>query len=291
MIVGTYLSWLFVTGLIVAGCFFIAVILWHNLRIWRVRRAYRDLPREIEDRVLTMIEEAAMGRPSVTFLRLGVGRRCDGLDASVQSHVGGLPYMEPGEAWPTERPAKFLVQVRLDEPSLGRAWHGRLLTVFLVSDGGQIVRSYASPSLDRSVAVPGPASPLPCIPLTPLRFPVEGEESRVPASPAGLCDLVPAIPQLLGEFTGDIVGLLSQILRPGVYGYDLAEHDIAYAGGEPMLIQNPHEPMCEDCGEPMRFLFQFGVVIPGLHLADGGICYIYGCDEHPHRCEGFLDSH
>ena len=67
--------------------------------------------------------------------------------------------------------------------------------------------------------------------------------------------------------------------------------DIAYVGGDPMLIQNPHDPVCERCGKPMRFLFQFGEVIPGLQLADGGVCYIYGCDDHPGRCTGFLDSH
>jgi hypothetical protein len=291
MIVGTYLSWFLITGLIVAGCFFIAAILWHNLRIWRVRRAYRDLPREVKERVLAMIEEAAMGGPSVTFFRLDVGRRCDGSDASVQSHVGGVPYMEPGEGWPPGYPATFLLQVLLDLPGLGETWQGRLLTVFLVADVEPIVRSYATPSLDRSVSVPGPTSTLPCIPLTPVCFPTIGDQLRFPATPALLCQMVPAIRHLLGRFTRDTAGLLSQALRPGVYGYDLAAHDIAYAGGEPMLIQESHEPKCDECGEPMRFLFQFGEMIPGLQLADGGVCYIYGCDEHPDRCEGLLDSH
>jgi hypothetical protein len=274
MIVGTYLSWLFVTGFVGAGCFFIAAILWHNLRIWRVRRAYRDLPREVEERVLALIEEAAMGRPSVTFFRMDVGRRCSGSDGSVQSHAGGVPYMEPGEGWPTGHPARYLLQVLLDGPGLGERWQGRLLTVFLLSDIEPIVRSYATPSLDRSLAVPGPVPSLPCIPLTLLRFPVIGDEFRFPATPDGLCEMVPAIRQVLGQFTCDAAGLLSQVLRPGVYGYDLAARDIAYAGGEPMLIQEPHEPARDECGEPMRFLFQFGEIFPGLRLGDGGVCYI-----------------
>ena len=94
---------------------------------------------------------------------------------------------------------------------------------------------------------------------------MEGGGCGFPASPARLCDMVPAIPQLLGEFTDDPAGPLSQILRPEVYGYDLEAPDIAYAGGEPMLIQNPHEAMCDECDQPMRFLFQFGEVIPGLY--------------------------
>jgi hypothetical protein len=245
----------------------------------------------VKDRVLVMIQEAASGRPSVTFLRLDGGCQCHGHDAPLQSHVGGVPYLEAGEDWPTGQPAKFLLQVRLDEPALGQRWQGRLLTVFLMFDGELVVRSYAAPSFDRSVAVPGPVPPVPCILLIPVRVPVGGDEFQVPASPAGLCELVPAIPQLLGKFTDDAAGLLSQILRPEVYGYDLEAQDIAYAGGEPMFIQNPHEPTCDECGESMRFLFQFGEVIPGLRLADGGVCYVYGCDEHPHCCKGFLDSH
>lgn len=256
-----------------------------------MRRAYRALPEFIRDRVLGLIEEAASVRPSVTFLRLGTYSRCDGTDGLLQSHVGGLPYMEVGDAWPDGAPSKFLAQVRLDEPSLGEPWQGRLITVFLVFDSEQVVRSYAAPSLDRYVEFPTPVAPLPCIPLIPVRFPVEGDEARFPASPTRLCEMVPAIPQVLDDFSDDPTGLLSQILRPGVYGYDLEAPEIAYAGGEPMLIQNPHEATCEVCGRPMRFLFQFGEVIPGLQLADAGVCYVYGCDEHPDRCKGFIDSH
>jgi hypothetical protein len=193
------------------------------------------------------------------------------------------------------------LQVRLDEPGLGRQWQGRLLTVFLVFDVEQVVRSYAAPSLDKYVPLAAPLAPLPCIWLTPIRFPVdaqreEGEEDdggpkRFPATPARLCELLPALRQALSPFTHDHAGLLSQILRPNVYGYDLETWAIAYVGGDPMLIQNPHDPTCDDCGEPMRFLFQFGEIIPGVLLADAGVCYVYGCDKHPDRCKGFIDSH
>jgi hypothetical protein len=46
----------------------------------------------------------------------------------------------------------------------------------------------------------------------------------------------------------------------------------------------------QGCGKTMRFLFQFGEIIPKLRLADAGVCLIYGCDEHPERCKGFIDS-
>jgi hypothetical protein len=56
-------------------------------------------------------------------------------------------------------------------------------------------------------------------------------------------------------------------------------------------IQNPHDPVCGECGKPMRFLFQFGEVVPGVQMADAGVYYVYGCDDHPGYCKGFVDSH
>ena len=42
----------------------------------------------------------------------------------------------------------------------------------------------------------------------------------------------------------------------------------------------------------MFFLrFQFGEIIPDTKLGDGGVCYVHGCDDHPDRCVGFMDSH
>lgn len=289
-VIGTDLPWLLAVVVVVAGGLLIAAIIRHDLRVWRVRRAYRTLPDEVKDRVLGLIGEAASGRPSVTLLLLDRDR-CDGQEALLRSHVGGVPYAESGDDWPAGDPARFLLQVRLDEPGLGERWRGRLLTVFLAFDSEQVVRSYAAPALDRYVVLPAPDAPVPCILLSSIQFPVEEDESLSPATPARICETVPVIPHRLGEFTDDPAGLLTQILRPGVHGYDLDAPDIAFAGGEPMLIPSPHDPTCDECGAPMRFLFQFGEVIPGLQLADAVVCYVYGCDEHPHRCKGFIDSH
>jgi hypothetical protein len=297
----TLLGWLCGTVLALLAGLFALAVLRHNLRIRRVRRAYRTLPNGVKEQVLQLIQEAARENPSVTFLRLDNDRKCGGGDELVQSHVGGVPYAEAGEEWPTGSPGKFLLQVRLDEPGLGRQWQGRLLAVFLVFDVEQVVRSYAAPSLDKYVPLAAPLAPLPCTRLTPIRLPADeqregGEEGdggpkRFPATPARLCEMVPAIAEVLEAFSNDPAGLLAQILRPNAYGYDLEVWQVAYEGGDPMLIQNPHDPTCDECGDPMRFLFRFGEIIPGVQLADAGVCYVYGCDNHPHHCKGFIDSH
>jgi len=298
--IGSLLGWLCGTVAAVLASVFVVAVVRHNLRVRRVRRTYQALPDGIEEQVLQLIQNAAKGCPSVTFLRLDNKRTCNGNDELLQSHVGGVPYAEAGEEWPTDSPAKFLLQVRLDERGLGQQWQGRLLTVFLF-DFEPVVRCYTAPSLDKYVPLASPLAPLPCIWLTPIRMPVDenreqGDEDdedprRFPTTPDQLCRMVPEIRDVLSPFTRDYAGLLAQILRPVVYGYELDTSSIAYIGGDPMLIQNPHDPVCDDCGEPMRFLFQFGEIIPGVQLGDAGVCYVYGCDNHPDLCKGFMDSH
>ena len=42
----------------------------------------------------------------------------------------------------------------------------------------------------------------------------------------------------------------------------------------------------------MRLLFQLGELSDSeLLFGDGGVCYVYGCDDHPALCEAFIDSH
>ena len=290
----TYLAWIlgFVLGIV---GLFVLICLPHNFRVRRVRRVYRSLPADVVDQVLQLIEQAAARGPSVTFLRLAEEVACD--DAVlVQSHVGGVPYAESGDDWPQGTPegdpAKFMLQVRLDGSDLGDQWQGRLIVVFLVFDAEQAVRSYAAPSIEKYVPLDAKRPPRPCIRLQPVRMPAEGgEEGKLPLLPDRLCDDFPEITVPLEPYTKDFAGVLAQILRPVLYGYSLDAPDIAYVGGDPMLIQNPHDPVCDECGKPMRFLFQFGEVVPGVQMADDGVCYVYGCDDHPDRCKGFVDSH
>jgi hypothetical protein len=272
---------------------FIIVCIPHNLRIWRVRKVLRSLPKNVRERVLDLIEEAAAQYPSVTYMLLD-DSPCSEPEAVVSSHVGGVPYAEKGEALPihgNSDPPRFLLQVRLEEPSLGDTWQDRLIAVFLVFDSEQIVRSYDAPSLDKYEPISSPVLPLKCVRLKSIAFPVTSKDDPTPMSPAQLCDRVPEIKHLLSPFIKDVAGLLSQILRPNVYGYNLEAPEIAYQGGAPMLIQNPHDPVCDLCHQRMRFLFQFGEIIPGLQLADAGVGYVYGCDDHPDHCKGFIDSH
>jgi hypothetical protein len=290
----THLVWIlgFVLGIV--GLFAL-ICLPHNLRVRRVRRVYKSLPTEVVDRVLQLIERAAATGPSVTFLRLA--EEVAGNDALlVQSHVGGVPYAESGDDWPQGtpegEPAKFLLQVRLDHPALGDQWQGRLIGVFLVFDYKQAVRSHAAPSIEKYLPLDAKRPQGPCILLKPVRMPAGGGDEGVwPLLPDRLCNDFPEITVPLEPYTNDFAGVLAQILRPNVYGYDLDAPRIAYVGGDPMLIQNPHDPVCDQCGKPMRFLFQFGEVVPGVQMADDGVCYVYGCDDHPDRCKGFVDSH
>ncbi|MHB8956530.1 MAG: YwqG family protein [Pirellulaceae bacterium] len=286
----TSLGWIAVVVLGLAAIIVIVCIP-HNLRVRRVRRIGKALPNEVKDRVLALIEETAAKGPSVTFLRLDEERQFDKGDVLLTSHVGGVPYAEVGDEWPQGEPAKFILQVRLNEPSLGPRWQGRLLVVFFLFDFEQVVRSYANPRHDKYQPLHSSETPYSLVPLVPLRMPAESTDEHLPASPRRLCEMIPAVSEPLSGFTTDQPGVLTQILRPNLYGYDLDAPDIAYVGGDPMLIQNPHDPVCDQCGKPMRFLFQFGEIIPGLQMADAGVCYIYGCDDHPERCKGFVDSH
>lgn len=60
-------------------------------------------------------------------------------------------------------------------------------------------------------------------------------------------------------------------------------------GAAPEYIQSEHEPSCEACGARMRFLFQFADVTDDFMLGDAGVGYVYGCDAHPERLQGFID--
>ncbi len=66
----------------------------------------------------------------------------------------------------------------------------------------------------------------------PARDPVAeihwiGDEGVFPLPPARLCDDFPEINVPLEPYTNDFAGVLAQILRPNVYGYDLDAPRIA----------------------------------------------------------------
>lgn len=110
-------------------------------------------------------------------------------------------------------------------------------------------------------------------------------------SSSTLVEAVPRMKELLRPYTRGYAAVVSQVLRPHFNGYNLEAEDTAYVGGEPLIIQQPHEPLCVQCHEPMRFLFQFGDVIPGVPMAKGDIFSVYGCDNPPEQCKDFVDTY
>src|SRR5262249_47674407 len=83
--------------------------------------------------------------------------------------------------------------------------------------------------------------------------------------------------------------LLSSILKGSARTDEFAAEDAILVGGDPQLIQGPHEPECSVCHQRMRFLLQFRDVTDDYELGDCGVGYVYGCDSHPERCDGFVD--
>jgi hypothetical protein len=85
--------------------------------------------------------------------------------------------------------------------------------------------------------------------------------------------------------------VLSKILMAPAQTMSLSLEEAILVGGDPYFIQGPHDPKCAVCRQPMRFLFQFGDMTQNFQLGDCGIGYVYGCDTHPNRCEGFVDCY
>src|SRR5262245_8755173 len=115
-LIGGPVRWFLAAAALVVFALVAVVIVRHNLRIRRLRQTYKKLPEPVKEQVIELIREAAEQQSSVTFLRLGE-ENTDGDQALLQSHVGGVPYAEAGDEWPSGDPAKFLLQVRLEAPT------------------------------------------------------------------------------------------------------------------------------------------------------------------------------
>lgn len=295
------LGWIVAAAAALAALFGL-MILPHNLRVRRVRRDYALLPADVRRRVLQMISDYAAGKPSVTLLRIDPAVAYDADAMLTASRVGGLPYAEAGQCWPLDdegEPAHFLIQVRLDEGSLGLVWRDRLVQVFYRESDQLIVRSQAAPSADLYVPLTpvGPISPGKTI--LPLPYPAErpdegheegDEEQSLPIGETLLVKRIPELVETLKPYSTDAAGVVAQIVAPGIFGYSIADI-VAYVGGTPTLIQNSHEAKCPQCSQAMRFLFFFGELVEEITLGDAGTCCVYGCDDHPDEFRAFVDSH
>ena len=215
------------------------------------------------------------------------------------SRFGGVPYAEAEDAWPVQaaadktEPATFLIQVRLDE-SFPPPWPGRLVVVFHRFE--PTVRCYAMSAIARAIAMTGGPVPQREWTLRSVRIPrqpVDDDIHRAATVRGGLLDYDPIV--LLNSVPGlqaDLIPhssrpreLVAMLLAPNQfrdYGFELS--DIVQLGGKPVWLTEELAGLhCDRCGQSMRFLFQFGDLNGGDLLGDSGVCYVFGCDEHPDR--------
>lgn len=217
-------------------------------------------------------------------------------------HVGGSVLMPAGEAWPVGddgQPALFLLQLPLPD-TLPAPWPGRVLSLWL-SIGGFDVQARSHDGIDGLVERRPPPwpkeAPFALVAkrnLLPLALPVpRTHDDEAEGDP--FCEL------LLKECAGLKTALEAVTTQPGAVLAKILADDArvdylepgagVWVGGEPQLIQNPHDPRCEICGQPMRFLFSAGDVTGESAFGDVGVAYVYGCDAHPQHCQGFVDCH
>ncbi|MFO1040191.1 MAG: hypothetical protein U0941_00310 [Planctomycetaceae bacterium] len=287
-------------AMIFVPCLFLG---WHSvsnwLRISRIQRAYRSLPEGFRQQILTTIHDAGSQGSLCSVLVVSEPTAAD--SQQIHSKYGGLPYAEAGDEWPllkTGHPeqASFLIQVKLDE-SFPRPWAGRLLVVFNRHEREQTIRSYANPAIERHVELKG-ATPEREWLLQQVRVPrqqvedPDAEEEHfnrlLDYDPVVLLQTVPALTAELARFTTRPADLLSAILVPNHCSYGFEISDIVQLGGKPeWLIEGSDGCLCKQCGRTMRFLFQFGDLNGGSLLGSSGVCYVFGCDEHPEQPAAF----
>lgn len=219
-----------------------------------------------------------------------------------KAHVGGSALLPTGDAWPVDdagQPWRFLLQVPLPDV-LPAPWPGRSLALW-VSVGGFDVfaRSYAS--TDALIERPEPPLPQDCQVkpvrkghLHPLALPVPPEfDGEVKGDE--FCELLleecAELRDALAAVTDQPFAVLPMLLQDDARVQYLEPGSGLWVGGEPQLIQNPHEAECEVCKRPMRFLLSSGDFTEDMAFGDVGVAYVYGCDAHPERCQAFVDCH
>ncbi|KQZ74534.1 hypothetical protein ASD55_09060 [Rhodanobacter sp. Root561] len=219
-------------------------------------------------------------------------------DAHSLARVGGEPLAGPDEMWPLDdegQPGKFLLQLPLAGVA-HPAWNDRWLTIYL----GQhelLVRSYPGAADLVVTAAPNGVTKLAARALEPLAMPImeslgdDDERGHGALDGAWLLETVPGLGKRLSALTAQPLRVLSMLLDGDDAIADFAVENAILVGGEPELIQGPHEPHCELCQAPMRFLLQFCDVTDNDELGDCGVGYVYGCDAHPEHCRAFVDCY
>lgn len=284
--------------LVVGGI--VAVPLWLTTRSEsKARRKaladYEAISAATRSSLLTLIDTHARRGEFRLLYRIVNGKNADHLLA----RVGGEPMARPDEMWPLDdegHPGKFLLQL----PLAGVAhpvWNDRLLTVYLL-EHELLVKSYPSAANLVARAAPVGVTQLPAQALDALAIPImespgcdDEEPEHEALSSEWLMQTVPGLEERLSALTAQPVRVLSMLLDGrDATGSSVTEEPIL-VGGEPELIQGQHDPRCETCQEPMRFLLQFRDVTDSDELGDCGVGYVYGCDAHPEHCQAFVDCY
>ncbi|HEY6093693.1 MAG TPA: DUF1963 domain-containing protein [Gallionellaceae bacterium] len=254
---------------------------------------FQKIDENTRQELLTLIDSHSRKSEFVLLYRFNTGTA----NPASMARVGGNPLARESESWPHHAdgsPATFLLQLPLLAPRLPAPWQGRLIAVFLV-DYGLLIRSYDAASVPDLTALRNPQEkpivaetelqPL-AIPYVPVSEDEEEEDEESGFDVGQLLERVPGLKDRLGQFSEQPVALLSRLIAGNNY---LSSEDTILVGGDPQLIQNPHDAACPICQRPMRFLFQFCDVTETFALGDCGVGYVYGCDDHPEHCEGFVD--
>lgn len=282
---------------VVVGLIALLIYLWSYPSRQRRQALLADLAKIDEasqQEIIQLIDQHARRQAFQLFYRPKLG-----LDAAAVAYEGGNPLARADEVWPLNQdgtPAIFLLQLPLHAPRLNAAWQGRVLCLYL-RDWEILVRSYAANEQSELVSMSNPAADefldfhaLQAIAIPFMEVASEDDEGL------DAKQLIAQLPELrakLAALSSQPVALLSMILSTGTYGrtntnWSTLEADIL-VGGAPHFIQNEHDPVCEICHEPMRFLLQFEDMTNDLLLGDAGVGYVYGCDAHPEHCQGFVD--
>jgi hypothetical protein len=219
-----------------------------------------------------------------------------------KAHVGGSALMPANEAWPVDdagQAARFLLQLPLPE-ALPAPWVGRSLALWIL-DGGFDVLARSYPSADVLIEVAQPPLPEDALvePLSkghlhPLALPVPQETDDELHGDAFCETLLQDCRELrdaLSAVTDQPAALLPMLLQDQARAGSLDATNGVWVGGAPQLIQGAHDPECQHCKRPMRFLLSSGDFTDDMAFGDVGVVYLYGCDAHPEHCQAFVDCH
>lgn len=215
------------------------------------------------------------------------------------ARVGGQPLARSDEMWPLDddgQPGKFLLQLPLSGVS-HPVWNDRLLAVYLLQHE-LLVKSYTGAADLVARAAPVGVTQLPAQALEPLAIPLteplgcdDEEPEHEPLGSEWFMETIPGLGERLSTLTSQPARVLSILLDGRDATGSCVTEEPILVGGEPELIQGQHDPRCETCQQPMRFLLQFRDVTDSDELGDCGVGYVYGCDAHPGHCQAFVDCY